>query len=204
MINRDELVRIGQFRKPHGTKGEIGFSFTEGIADQVRNDISASVIAGSTRNPRFTDVIAGSTRNPLTETCPFFICEIDGIFVPFRIENYRFISDSTAYIQLNNIDSDLKVRILSHKEVYFPKKYVSEDIENDSLTWDYFIGFTLIDEQLGKIGSIVDVDETTINTLFIVERGNEEILIPAAEELILYINENQKELVVRLPEGLVE
>jgi len=172
MINSHELIQIGQFRKPHGIKGEITFLFT---------------------NNSFT-----------TSECPFLICEMDGIFVPFRIDNYRFISNSTAYIQLKNMNSDQKVRILSHKEVFFPKKYIKEDIENDSFTWDYCIGFTLTDERLGIIGRIVDIDSTTINTLFIVEKNNEEILIPAVEEFIIRIDENQKELLVALPKGLVE
>ena len=172
MINREELVKIGQFRKPHGTKGEITFSYT-------------SVID-----------------NPFT-ICPFLICEIDGIFVPFRIENQRFISDSTAYIKLKNINSDQQARKLAHKEVFYPKKHINENAGNDSSTWDYFIGFTITDEQLGKIGRIIDVDKTTINTLFIVERENEEILIPAVEDFIIQINEDQEELIVALPEGLV-
>jgi len=176
MISRDELVPVGHFRKPHGTKGEIVFSFT--------------------------DAVAGLTCNPLNNV--FLICEIDGIFVPFRIENSRSITDSSAYIQLKTIDSEAKARELVHKEVFLPKNQVGVAVKNDSLTYDYFIGFTLIDEQLGKIGSIVDVDATTINTLFIVENGNEEILIPAVEEFILQVNENQKELIMTLPEGLIK
>jgi len=177
MINRDELVPAGHFRKPHGTKGEIAISLTA--------------------------VIAGTTRNPLTDL--FLICEIDGIFVPFRIENYRSITDSSAYIRLKNINSEEKARELAHKEVFLHKNHFKGEIKNESLlTWEYFIGFTLIDEQLGTIGTIIDVDTTTINTLFVVEKGNEEILIPAAEEFIIQVNENQKELIAALPEGLVE
>jgi 16S rRNA processing protein RimM len=184
MIHRDELIQIGQFKKPHGIKGEIAFSFTD-------------VMAGLTRHPLNDDFF-------LPTQCPFLICEINGILVPFRVDNYRLISDSTAYIQLKNIDSDQKACILTHKKVFFPKKYVEENIENDSFTWDYFIGFTLTDERLGKIGRIVEVNKATINTLFIVERENEEILIPAVEEFIIRIDENQKEWIVALPEGLVE
>ena len=172
MINRDELVQIGQFRKPHGIHGEIAFSFT---------------------NDSFT-----------TNECPFLICEIDGIFVPFHIEKCRFTTDFSAFIQLKRIDSDQKARMFSNREVFFPVKYISKDIENDSFTWDSFIGFTLIDEQRGKIGRINDVDKTTINTLFIVEKGEKEILIPAVSYYITKIVENQKEIIVALPEGLLE
>jgi 16S rRNA processing protein RimM len=172
MINRNDLVPIGQFIKPHGIKGEIIFSYT---------------------NDSFT-----------TSECPFLICEMDGIYVPFRIVNFRLISNSTAFIQLKNIDSEQTARIFSKKEVFFPENHTKENIENDSFTWDYFIGFTLIDEQLGKIGRIVDVDTTTINTLFIIEKGGDEILIPAVEEFVIRIDENMKEIFVFLPEGLVE
>jgi len=172
MINRDELVQIGQFRKPHGTQGEIAFSLSNVSFD--------------------------------TSKCPFFICEMDGIFVPFHIENYRLISDSSAYIRLKTVDSDQKARLLTNKEVFFPKKYIKKNIGNNNFTWDYFIGFTLLDEKLGKIGAIVDVDTTTLNTLFIVEKGKEEILVPAAEEIITRINEHRKEIIVSLPEGLIE
>jgi len=176
MINRDELVPAGYFRKPHGTKGEIAISLTANIE--------------------------GSTRNPLTDL--FLICEIDGIFIPFHIENYRSISDSSAYIRLKNINSEEKARELAHKEVFLHKDQFKEEIKNESLTWEYFIGFTITDEQLGTIGTITDVDTTTINTLFIVEKGNEEILIPATEEFIIHVDEDQKELIVTLPEGLVD
>ena len=139
-----------------------------------------------------------------TNECPFLICEMDGIFVPFRIENYRLISNSTAYIHLRNIDSDQKARLLSNKEVFFPEIYTKENPENDTFSWDYFIGFTLTDERLGKIGRIVDIDKTTINTLFVVENEDDEILIPAVEEFIVRVDEKKDELYVTLPDGLVE
>jgi 16S rRNA processing protein RimM len=172
MIKRDDLVKIGQFKKPHGVKGEIAFSFTNDSFDESE--------------------------------CPFFVCELDGIFVPFRVENYRFTSNSAAHIQLKSIDSDKKARLLANKEVFFPKQYIKENIQDESFTWDYFIGFTLIDERLGKIGRITDVDESTINTLFVIENGEDEMLIPAVDEMITHINEEQKELFVDLPEGLIE
>ena len=172
MINRDELVKIGQFRKPHGIHGEITFLFT---------------------NDSFT-----------TGECPFLICEIDGIFVPFHIETYRFTTDFSAYVQLKRIDSDQKANMLSNKGVFFPKNYIRKDVQNDSFTWDYYIGFNLIDVNHGKIGPIIDIDKTTINTLFIVKKGEKEILIPTVSDYIIKIVEKQKEITVALPEGLLE
>ena len=37
--------------------------------------------------------------------CDYFICLLDGIFVPFFIEEYRFRSDSTALVKQNRENS---------------------------------------------------------------------------------------------------
>jgi 16S rRNA processing protein RimM len=134
---------------------------------------------------------------------PFLICELDGIYVPFKLLNCHFISDISAYILLKNINSDEKTKILINKEVYIEKKYFTEEAENNILPWDYFIGFTLYDKQTGKIGTVSDVDDSTSNVLFMVETGHGELLIPAAAEWIKNINKKKKELFLDLPEGLI-
>ena len=172
MIKREDLVKIGQFKKPHGIKGEITLNFTNDSFDE-------------------------SDR-------PFLISELDGIFVPFKIEEYRFKSDSSALIKLKNMDSEERVKILTNKEVYFPKEHIKEEVEDDSFTWDYFIGFSLVDKQSGTIGTITEVDDSTINTLFIVKKDEKELLIPANEGMISHIDKEQKQIVVELPEGLLQ
>lgn len=172
MIRREDLVKIGQFRKPHGVKGEIIFTFTDNSFEDSE--------------------------------CPFFICGIDGIFVPFRIEDYRFTSDTAGMVCLKNLDSDSKVRFLSNREIYFPKKYLIADKSDNYYTWSYFTGFTVIDKHSGTVGRIVGVEESTLNTIFIINTGTNEILIPATGEMITFIDEDKKEMHVTLPDGLLE
>ena len=136
--------------------------------------------------------------------CDFLIFEIDGIFVPFRLTNCRFISNSSGIIQLKRINTDKDARIFVGKEVYYPNQYIAPDTSEELFSWDFFRGFTLIDEKLGRIGTITEVDETTINTLFRVEAQDEEYLIPAHDEFITHINPDTKELFVFLPEGILE
>jgi 16S rRNA processing protein RimM len=178
MIKREDLVKIGRFNKPHGIKGEISFGFT---------------------NDSFED-----------SEKPFLICELDGILVPFRLEEYRFTSGSAALVRLTTIDSDKKARLLANKDVYFSKNHLKEDPEEEQYAWDYFIGFTLMDEKAGEIGRISAVDDSTLNTLFIIEQENEvktrhttSLLIPAADEMITHIDEEQKKIYVELPEGIL-
>jgi 16S rRNA processing protein RimM len=134
--------------------------------------------------------------------CDYFICLLDGIFVPFFIEEYRFRSDSTALVKLEGIDTAEKGRMFTNVEVYFPVKY-AEESSVDELVWDYFVGFQVIDKRHGDIGTVVEVDESTINTLFVLDKDGEELLIPAQEEFILNMDHKKKQMTVDLPEGLL-
>ena len=50
---------------------------------------------------------------------------------------------------------------------------------------------------------LIDVDDSTINTLFVIDCNGEEILVPAQEEMIAGIDNDNKEIIFDLPEGLV-
>jgi 16S rRNA processing protein RimM len=134
--------------------------------------------------------------------CDYLICQLDGIFVPFFIEEYRFRSDSTALIKLEGIDTTERARMFTNVEVYFPARFVEEATPGD-LSWDFFVGFRMEDVQHGALGEIVDVDTTTVNTLFVVEKDGEELLVPAQEAFIVGVDQEQKLVTVDLPEGLL-
>lgn len=117
--------------------------------------------------------------------CEYLVCLLDGIFVPFFIEEYRFRSDTTALVKLEGVDTSEKARMFTNVEVYFPKKYVGEEEDSDDIpTWNYFIGFKVEDVNHGELGEIVAVDDSTMNVLFAIEKGGEELLLPAHEEFI--------------------
>ncbi|MDE5700869.1 ribosome maturation factor RimM [uncultured Bacteroides sp.] len=132
----------------------------------------------------------------------YLICLLDGIFVPFYLEEYRFRSDSTALVKLEGVDTAERARMFTNVEVYFPVSHV-EDNETGDLTWDYFIGFRMEDVNHGNLGEVTGVDTTTINTLFVVDHQGEELLIPAQEEFIVDINKESRTIRMELPQGLM-
>ena len=134
--------------------------------------------------------------------CDYLICQLDGIFVPFFIEEYRFRSDSTALVKLEGVDTAERARMFTNVDVYFPVEHVDE-AEAGELSWNFFIGFRMEDVHHGLLGEVVDVDTTTVNTLFVVEQEGEELLVPAQEEFILGIDQEKKLITVELPEGLL-
>ena len=127
---------------------------------------------------------------------------LDGILVPFFIEEYRFRSDNAAQVKFEGIDTAEKARSFTNVEVYFPKKYMEE--QDEITSWNFFVGFKVHDVHHGDLGEVVDVDDATMNVLFVIEKEGEELLLPAHEEFILDIDKAQKVLTVDIPEGLLD
>lgn len=129
----------------------------------------------------------------------YLILEVDGILVPFFIEEYRFKTDSTVLMKFDGIDTQDKARELTGCDVYFPRS-ASDDA--DTLSWAEIIGYQLVDSTKGtNVGRIAAIDDTTLNTLFELEDGR---LIPASDELISDIDKENRIIKISLPEGILE
>ena len=138
-----------------------------------------------------------------SEDIPYFIFEIQGIFVPFFLDEYRFKSNSTGLLKLEDVISDEQAREFSGLTIFLSKKYLDK-VEDAEIELDYFAGFTLIDAEKGTLGVISEVDQTTDNVLFVIPAADDELLIPAGEEYITEIDHDKKIIYVRLPEGLLD
>ena len=129
----------------------------------------------------------------------YVVLLVDGILVPFFIEEYRFRSDEVALVKFEDIDTKDRASELTGCDVFFPRHLA--DAGDDVLTWSQIVGYDIVDVSSGKtIGRIEAVDETTINTLLELSDGT---LIPAADEFIEDIDHEERKLMMRLPEGLV-
>lgn len=136
----------------------------------------------------------------LSEDCDFVAADIDGILVPFFFEYKKSKNNDTLIVKVERMDSAEAVRFLTNREAYIPREWVEE---SDNYSWSYFRGFTAEDVDGNELGEIIDVDDSTINTLFIVERDGDEILIPAQEEFIAGIDQKNRHITFVLPEGLI-
>lgn len=134
--------------------------------------------------------------------CDYLILLLDGILVPFFMEEYRFRSDNVALVKFEDIDTAEQARKFTNVEVYFPKKFMDE--QEDVTSWNFFIGFRVEDVHHGYLGEITDVDDTTINVLFAIEKDGEELLLPAHEEFIIDLDREKKVMKVDVPDGLIE
>ncbi|OAV68356.1 16S rRNA-processing protein RimM [Bacteroidales bacterium Barb6XT] len=172
MIREEEVNKIGRFGKPHGVKGEI---------------------------PLFTasDVFDDEAACP-----PYIVCCMDGILVPFFIEEYRRKGNTAVLLKLEYIDSEEAAKELSNRDVYYPADEAGGNHPADGMTWDSLTGYIVSDRASGLLGKITDVDDTTLNVLLRIDYNGKELLFPAAEELILSIDHTNRQMTISLPDGL--
>lgn len=131
----------------------------------------------------------------------YLVLELDGIMVPFFMEEYRFKSDETALIKFEGIDTQERARELTGTEVYFPREMVEASMDDGELSYAQLVGYTLYNANDGKeVGVIELVDEQTMNIMFELTDGT---LIPASEELITDIDVEQHRISVDIPDGLL-
>ena len=134
----------------------------------------------------------------------YLVLEIDGILVPFFMEEYRFRSDEIALMKFCDIDTEAQARELTGCDVFFPRKLAAERTED--VSWAQIVGYSLIDEQTKRtIGKITAVDETTVNRLFeVVTSDGNDVLIPASNDLIVKADTIGQTITMRIPAGLLD
>lgn len=135
--------------------------------------------------------------------CDYLICKMDGILVPFFMEEYRFKSDTSALIKFERIDDANAAARMAGIEVYFPL-HLAEQAQDGELSWNTFVGMQVVDEQTGMLGEIVHVNTQTLNTLFEIEGPRGSLLVPAQEEFIVDLDRQERILTVDLPDGLLD
>ena len=130
----------------------------------------------------------------------YLVLRVDGILVPFFLEEYRFRNDSVALLKFEDIDTQQRAAELTGCDVFFPRSLTPADGDGD-LTLASLVGFSIVDAATGTtIGTIADIDDSTVNTLFELEDG---MLIPAVDELVTDIDTTRRQITMQLPDGLL-
>ena len=111
----------------------------------------------------------------------FIFVQRDGLFVPFRSENIAELRGEEGFVLRTDI----------------------QDEEDGLMTWQDLVGYTLEDEgengEWTEVGEIAEIDESTINTLAILDDGR---MMPLHEDFIIEIDEANRLLRVHFPFAL--
>lgn len=125
----------------------------------------------------------------------FLILSIDNILVPFRVLDWRGKGSASLIFQLDRITDEQTAQQLIGHQAYMLKSDISEEDEIMP-TWQSLLGYRVLDTDQGELGTITDVDETTINTLVTLNHSQ---LIPLHEDFIINIEPDKQLITIGLP-----
>ena len=176
MAGFDNLQQIAQVLKSNGTDGELVLGFRE-IAPEDIN---------------------------LKE--PVFIV-FDGLPVPFFIESFTKRGNTKALVRLTDICSMEDVEEIAGKAVYVEEDALPEmSLEEDG--YAALVGWMVLtpaedEEALIEVGEITDFLDIPNNPCIEVETENGAVMIPLHEDFILAVDEENLEIIMQIPAGLL-
>jgi 16S rRNA processing protein RimM len=138
------------------------------------------------------------------EKIDLLLVEVDGGLVPFFIEDdgFRFKTDESAICKLEFVDSLTKAKELVGCKVYI---FDHEIIEfEDQGVESTLIGMRAFDAKFGDIGLISRVDDFSGNLVITVDHLHAEILIPLSDEIITSVDNDNREIHLNCPNGLID
>ena len=133
----------------------------------------------------------------------YLFLRLDGLLVPFFLEEWRFRSDDVALLKFEDIDSADDAQHLVGAEVYFPKELTPDDADELELSWRHFIGFEVWQAD-AVLGNVTDVLDQTSNVLLVIATADGgEVLVPAHEDFVIRADHRERRLYVNVPDELL-
>lgn len=143
--------------------------------------------------------------NPDLDTFPKHIksvfVELQQKRIPFFITFAKAHKKNSIRLKFEDVNSELEAEKLVKQDVYVLKSQIDID---EAFSLKDLIGYTAYDDRDQAIGKIVSLNTSTPQAFFEVESNEKQILIPANEDWIIEIDEDQKEIFFELPEGLLD
>ena len=127
--------------------------------------------------------------------------KIEGILVPFFIESIQERANAGLLVKIEDIDNETQAKKHVGTEVYLDLKFQNKE----EVGMSKFVSYTVFDSENNILGEIIDVIEYPSQTMFLLNTTeNTEVEIPAIDQWVLSVKDNTKEIVLELPEGLLE
>ena len=130
-----------------------------------------------------------------------FVEEKKNAFLPWFIESAKSKSAEEIILKLETIDAREAAIKLVQKEVWLPepdfKKFAAKSSPVNLL------GYTIVNDTT-PLGEILEIIEQPHQLLCRLEINSKEVLVPLHDEFLNKIDHRKKQVIVTLPEGLID
>ncbi len=133
---------------------------------------------------------------------PHLFLEIKKSLIPFFISKMAIQNDK-AYVKLQDVDTIEKAAELCGLEMFLPLEWLPK-LKGNQFYYHEVVGYKVIDEDFGLVGSIGKVLEYPGQAIFQILNQDKEVLIPVRDELIVKVDRRSKTIHIAAPQGLIE
>jgi 16S rRNA processing protein RimM len=123
--------------------------------------------------------------------------------VPFFISHISSIKKNIAVVKLEDVDFFDQAEKLVGKELYLPLSFLPK-LTGNRFYFHEIVGYTVVDKNLGVLGKITEVMDMPQQIIAQMEYKEKEVLFPINDLTLIKLDRSRKELLVELPEGLLE
>ena len=137
------------------------------------------------------------------ETLDAVFVDFRGSLIPYFIDKITIhTSKNTAVVYFEDVEGIDMAQNLVNSLLYLPLASLPE-LKGNKFYFHEVIGFQIIEEKFGLLGACEKILEYPQQALFQVFHEGKEVLIPTNEDFILKVDRDKKEILVRMPEGLL-
>ena len=132
-----------------------------------------------------------------------FLIEQESKLIPCFTTKVRLHKSQLLRVSLEDVKSEKQADLMIGKSVYLPLDELPK-LADDQFYFHDIIGFEVIDNLQGLIGTISGINDASSQVLLEVEHDGRQIMIPLVDELIQKLDKQQKQLYLSIPEGLLD
>jgi 16S rRNA processing protein RimM len=141
---------------------------------------------------------------------PEMLTKMESVFVeqnknliPFFIKDSSLHKSELLRVRFEEVDSEEEAQAMIGSDLYLPLDLLPQ-LSGNQFYYHEVIGYEVIDQAHGPIGSITAVNEQTAQALFEIDNNGKQILIPIHDEIIKMVDREKKVISIKAPEGLIE
>jgi len=133
------------------------------------------------------------------------LIEIDGLPVPFFIEEVEEKAPNTLLLKFEDLRSEESAKELTSCRLFISKNMIRVDDKPGNIyQLSLLTGYTVVDKESGNIGKLMDILDIEMNPLLRILNKRREILIPFQPEFITGIDKKNNILYISAPSGLIK
>jgi len=128
--------------------------------------------------------------------------DIDGQRIPFFFSKL-YEKGRDTLIKFDDFHDPQSASILVGRDIYAPPGHLADGSDE---SWDpeEFVGLLVRDEKHGDLGEVTALEGNAKNPVLVIMLGSQEVMVPLVDEMIVDINMEERSLLIRTPEGLID